>query len=369
MDPLSSVTLEEVEDRLRRIKDKGFWIDLEEKIKKLKVLVLGDLILDRWIIGKVTRISPEAPVPIVNAYKRRVSLGGAANVARNLRALGAQVTVLGVVGRDRYGKLLERLMAQEGITPKLVASRERRTTLKTRIVADNNHQICRIDWEETRPLSRNEFNRLIEAMRELEDLKSFHLIVISDYAKGTLTPEVIEALGKHKDRIFAGPKPKNITMFEGIRLLSLNRSEFIDSFKRLNLNGEAQISEEALLDPFYSVSLERKLMRTLNLKELIVTKGPKGMTVHSHAESYHVPALARSVYDVTGAGDTVLATYSSFSYLLSDPLLSAMLSTISAGLSVSKFGTNAISWKELMDHALSLREKDSNRLGKVKIYS
>ena len=354
---------------LRSLRKSSVLESLGKALRNLKVLVIGDLILDRWIVGKVSRISPEAPVPILNAYRRYTSLGGAGNVARNIRELGAEVSVVGLIGRDRYGFLMEKLFREEDIHLKPILSKHRRTTVKTRVVADNNHQICRIDWEKSAPLTPQESLELQNILKNRLNLNSFHLIVISDYAKGVVGEELMKLLDNHREKVFSGPKPKNVSLLSEVALMSMNRKEFIDSLKQLKINLSEENIDDLVSDSLYSINLEKRVKNALNLKELIVTKGPRGMTLHTQGNIYYIPALARSVYDVTGAGDTVLAVYSVIKVVSDDPLISGILATVAASLAVSRFGTNAISWKELMEYVLSLREKDYHRLGKTKVYS
>ncbi len=344
--------------------------EIESALRELSrhsVLVVGDMILDRWIIGSVNRISPEAPVPVLLGKRRTSSLGGAGNVAVNLRKLGLKVGMLTVVGTDSYARKVQHLLEKLGIEPYIITECGRPTTVKTRIVADNNHQICRIDWERTDSIMPETESALIDELNHVIEMYDF--VVVSDYAKGMLTPNMLHmvktACYQTAKPLYAGPKPKNITSFNGFDIISLNQSEFMESLKSFGLNADGILEK----DRYEHVKLGSVLRTKLELGELIITRGPRGMSLIGDGEAYLIPALTRQVYDVTGAGDTVLAVYSSFRYVTGDPLFSAVIASLAAAITVTKFGTGGLEPKELVENAVFLRKKDRARLAKVEIIS
>ncbi len=299
---------EEVERLLRNIKD-------------LKVLVVGDLMLDVYLHGRVERISPEAPVPVVEVVGEEFRLGGAGNVASNLASLGAETYVVGVVGEDERGERLLSMLKEKNIKPAVAVDR-RPTTEKIRIVS-RSQQLLRIDREERRKVEGKALRFIREAVADIE----CDCVIISDYAKGVITEEVMEEV-KRKGVFFAvDPRPVNRELYRGANLITPNEKELRD-----------------MTDPLSEESVEKlgeRFKEEMELETLVVTRGPKGMTLFRE-EIKHFPAKAKEVYDVTGAGDTVVASLVAFHLAGADWDTACELANVCAGIVVGEFGTAVV---------------------------
>ena len=274
---------------------------LLSKFQSLRALVIGDLMLDEYISGSASRISPEAPVIVIHRQKRDLKPGGAANVAQNIVALGAQVILAGVVGADSDGQTLQEVLKKHHLTTTcIVEDNSRVTTCKTRVLAGSGHQVLRIDQENDHPVQENIQKKLIEKISK--HLGEIDVIVISDYYKGAVTEflvqEVIAAALKYSIPIATNPKPRSISYYKGAAsLLSLNRLEATEclNYPKLLTKEEAFSAAESLRNQYEADCL-------------VLTLGGEGMIVASkNRESYHVPAPIVEVYDTAGAGDTVIA--------------------------------------------------------------
>jgi D-beta-D-heptose 7-phosphate kinase/D-beta-D-heptose 1-phosphate adenosyltransferase len=302
------------------------------------VVVIGDVMSDEYIWGKVTRISPEAPIPVLQVTGETLRLGGAANVAANLRALGAQVRVVGVVGADPMGKRLAQLMADKGIDPSgLVADPERPTIQKTRVVA-GHQQIVRYDRERQNEISAEVQKRVMAAsMRAIEGAQA---IVFSDYAKGLLIPQLcaslIEAARRRGLVTTADPKPRNIMTFKGVDLVSPNKAE-------------AEAASGALIDSPASLDAAgAKLLAMLQAKAVLITRSEEGMSLYQAAGgAHHVPTMAQEVFDVTGAGDTVISTLTLALAAGASYLEASVLSNAAAGIVVGEVGVATVTAAEI----------------------
>jgi rfaE bifunctional protein kinase chain/domain len=261
-------------------------------ITQKRILVAGDVMLDRYWFGEVNRISPEAPVPIVRVERREERLGGAANVARNAVALGVETSLLGVIGEDEAGHNVETLLSEVGIHSYLNHDPSISTIIKLRVIG-RQQQLIRIDFEEkpTEQILQDKLSRFNSLIAEHD------VIVLSDYAKGSLVNvatmiEHAKQLGKY---VLVDPKGSDYSIYRGASLLTPNKSELrqvIGSWK-----DEADLTSKA-----------QALRKELNLGALLLTRSEEGMTLFSDDEILHVPAMAREVFDVSGAGDTVIAT-------------------------------------------------------------
>jgi rfaE bifunctional protein kinase chain/domain len=316
-----------------------------EKFPDVKVLIVGDVMLDRYLWGSVNRISPEAPVPIVNINKTSLALGGAANVAANVAGLGAKPILVGIAGKDAEAEILAECLEKANISSKfLFPINERRTTTKTRLVAHNQH-VVRFDHETTNPISKSDADLVFEQIKNI--FEEISIVVISDYAKGFLTEEFLArliTLAKEKDKsILVDPKGKDFSKYKGATILTPNRREAADA-TGFEENGQDLVNKAG-----------KKLLRDLSLEALLITQGEKGLTLLQNVgETFHLEASARNVYDVTGAGDTVISSFAVARGAGADYLEAAKLANISAGLVVEQIGTTAIT-REMLENELKNR--------------
>ena len=300
-------------------------------IEKARVLVVGDVMLDRYWFGEVERISPEAPVPVVHVAKREDRLGGAANVARNAAALGAQVTLVGLVGEDEAAARVNTLVGEAGVQAHLVADAHHPTTLKMRVLG-RQQQLLRIDFEE-KPTPG-----LLESLAErVAPLLAQHdVVVFSDYAKGALAQvETLIAMAREKRLpILVDPKGSNYQRYRGATLVTPNRSEMQQAVGQWQT--ESELSERA-----------QALRAELELEALLVTRSEQGMTLFTESGSDHVDAQAHEVFDVSGAGDTVLATLAVMRAAGVPWAESMRWANRAGGIVVGKLGTSIVTAGEL----------------------
>ncbi len=298
-----------------------------------RVLIVGDVMLDRYWFGEVSRISPEAPVPVVKIEKSEERPGGAANVARNCAALGAQVALLSVVGADEAGKTLARLMADSHIESSLHEDAGMNTTVKLRVIG-RQQQLLRIDFENTPD------HEVLRA--KLADfttrLAQSDVVILSDYGKGGLThiTEMIALARQAGKPVLVDPKGDDYARYAGATLLTPNRAELREVAG--TWHSEAELAAKA-----------QQLRESLDLSALLVTRSEEGMTLFSAAGTCHEAAVAREVYDVSGAGDTVIAT---LAVMLASglPIEQALfLANRAAGIVVGKLGTATCSLEELRE--------------------
>lgn len=271
---------------------------LIDSFETLHVTVLGDLMLDSYIFGRVSRISPEAPVMVVRQDSERSVPGGAANVAKNAAALGASVSVVGVIGQDEPGQRLARELGRlEGIRSSVITDADRRTTEKTRIVADHSHQVLRVDREDDQCLSSTTESALIKAI--IAEIPGSNVLVLSDYLKGTISPRIaaasLEAANSAGVPVVVNPKPKSALLYRGASLISLNRVEAA---------GLLGVETLSLAD---ALEAAPGLCQVLGCHGVSVTLGEQGLVASNSRETFHVPAPRVEVYDTAGAGDTVIS--------------------------------------------------------------
>jgi len=310
-----------------------------EHCPQLKLLVVGDLMLDHWVWGSVSRISPEAPIPVVDVQRYTYTPGGAANVVTNLRALGVGVQLVGVVGRDDPGRKLRALLRREGADVSgLVTDGERPTTLKTRIVA-HSQQMVRADYESRKPVVGLTQEALLEQVRQR--LPSVDLLVFSDYDKGVFQPEFAQAileLARQAQKLaVGGPKPANIGRFVGADLITLNAKEAAEA------SGQSIQTQEGLL------AAGARLRQQLPGSHVLVTRGEHGMSLFvREGKVHHQKALASQVFDVSGAGDTVLSTLAWTLASGMTPAQSIEVASHAAAVVVRKVGTATASASEIL---------------------
>ncbi len=295
------------------------------------MLVVGDVMLDRYWFGEVNRISPEAPVPIVRVERREERLGGAANVARNATALGLQAGLLGVIGHDEAGNIVETLLGQSGIASYLNRDQAISTIIKLRVIG-RQQQLLRIDFEE-RPTEHVLRDKLTRFNALIAD---YDVIVLSDYAKGSLVnvATMISAARQAGKLVLVDPKGSDFSRYAGASLLTPNKSELRQIVG--DWHNEAELTEKA-----------QNLRRKLQLEALLLTRSEEGMTLYTEAEVTHVPAMAREVFDVSGAGDTVIATMAAM--LASGMAMrdAVMIANRAGGIVVGKLGTATVTKEEL----------------------
>jgi D-beta-D-heptose 7-phosphate kinase/D-beta-D-heptose 1-phosphate adenosyltransferase len=307
--------------------------------RSVRCLVVGDLMLDRYVIGSVERISPEAPVPVVRVESESSAVGGAANVAHNAVALGAACAVVGLAGNDAGGVLLERELEALGIdTAGLVTTDDRPTTMKTRVMA-RRHQIARFDHESDEDADGETADALVRAVRK--GAEQADVLVIEDYNKGTLVPTVVaavmEAGRKRGLPIVVDPKRRRFFGFGGATLFKPNARELADAL------GEPIRPD----DPAWMENVRGRI----GADHLLLTLGEQGMALRSADGEYvRVPAVARSVYDVSGAGDTVTAVLALMLGAGASVVEAAILANHAAALEVAKAGVATVSTEEILDH-------------------
>ena len=272
---------------------------LLDSFKGLKATVLGDLMLDEYIFGKVSRISPEAPVMVVRQERATAVPGGAANVAMNIVALGGQVRVIGVVGADDAGLALQKaLNSLSGTQSTVFRDAGRVTTRKTRIVADHSHQVLRIDNETSDPVVRSIADQVVDAA--IAAMKDSQVVVLSDYLKGVLTPgvaaEVIEAARAKGVPVVVNPKPRTARNYKGCRLVTLNRSEASD------------LVGDEVTDTDSGTAAAQAALREIGVETAVVTLGEAGLVAATGTQTFSARPPKVEVNDPAGAGDTVIAT-------------------------------------------------------------
>jgi len=295
------------------------------------MLVVGDVMLDRYWFGEVNRISPEAPVPIVRIDHREERLGGAANVARNAAALGIQTSLLGVVGKDEAGDIVEKLLLDSQIQSYLNRDQQISTIIKLRVIG-RQQQLLRVDFEEAP--SEDVLRDKLSQFHQL--LPAHDVIILSDYAKGSLVNvrDMIASGIAQKKTILVDPKGSDFTRYSGASILTPNRSELrqvIGDWKN-----EAELTVKA-----------QNLRRELNINALLVTRSEEGMSLYTEDSVYHVPTMAREVFDVSGAGDTVIATLGAMLASGKGLLESVEIANRAAGIVVGKLGTATVTHDEL----------------------
>lgn len=312
-------------------------VDLLKKFRKARVLVVGDLILDRYIWGKVSRISPEAPVPVVEVGEDSFKLGGAANVAHNIVALGGKATLAGVIGKDRAGEAFRELIEEKGIESALFAD-SRHTTMKTRVIA-HNQQIVRFDKEDTSRIGGTVLSDVTRFLRRA--VHEHDAVIVSDYQKGFvssgLIKEMVGATKGEKKLIAVDPKVGHFHFYRGVSLITPNLSE-------ASRGSGIEIRDEGSL-----IRAGKTLMKKLSCGAVLITRGEEGMTLFERDRLTHIPTVARHVFDVTGAGDTVIATFTLAHAAGASMPEAASVANHAAGIVVGEVGTAVVSPEKLME--------------------
>lgn len=307
---------------------------LVKSFKGKRVVVLGDLMLDKYIWGSVSRISPEAPVPVVEVKKESLCLGGAGNVNQNLAKLGAFPILIGLIGEDSEGKWIrDNIPADQG----LIIDQNRPTTVKTRIIA-HHQQVVRVDFEKKQSVKPEIEKKILEFL----DKENYEGLIISDYNKGLLTPSLMKKVlaftEARKIPVFVDPKVNNFFTFSPVTLLTPNHCE-AEQIVHHDCRTDTQVEKAG-----------KKILSHINTRYLILKRGEKGMTVFEKGtKPIHIPTQAKEVYDVTGAGDTVIAVASLALLAGSNIREAAFLANAAAGVVVAKIGTAAATADELLE--------------------
>jgi D-beta-D-heptose 7-phosphate kinase/D-beta-D-heptose 1-phosphate adenosyltransferase len=307
-----------------------------------RIIVIGDIMLDRFITGTVSRISPEAPVPILKAKDECISIGGAGNVAVNLIGLGASAKILGIIGNDDNGKKLSELLKQSEIDSNdLITDPERITTTKTRIIS-RNQQIVRIDREHNNPISETTGKRIVRSFMNSVNKFKPDGIIISDYAKGMITSELCEEIIKHPraKKIFVAVDPKgtDFTKYKGASVITPNKTE-AEEVCGFNIVDETTLKKSM-----------KKLFNITGIDNIIITRGKEGISYSVRGENTKtIHSNAREIFDVTGAGDTVVSVLT-LSYLSSESWEdSVRLANAAAGIVVGRVGTVSVTQRDLLN--------------------
>jgi D-beta-D-heptose 7-phosphate kinase/D-beta-D-heptose 1-phosphate adenosyltransferase len=314
-------------------------LKLIKRFSSGKILVIGDIMLDEFVWGKVSRISPEAPVPVVEVTKENIMLGGAANVLKNIHALGGQALLLGVIGRDYNGeKLLEILKEGDYRTDGIIVDESRHTSIKTRVVAQHQ-QVVRFDRESRDELSNKTYKNIIELL--LSKLPKHDAVIVSDYGKGLINRGIISSILRFKKDngiiISVDPKIRNFKFYKGVTVITPNQKE----------------AEEAcgfeINSPKTLIKAGTYLLKRYDTDAILITRGEHGMSLFQKDGTVkHIPTIAKEVYDVTGAGDTVISALSLSLAVKAKWIDACIISNHAAGIVVGKLGTATASAKELI---------------------
>jgi len=303
-------------------------------MNNIKVLVIGDIMLDEYVFGSVSRISPEAPVPVVSVSNRKFVLGGAANVALNISSLGVSTTLMGVIGKDTEGEVFLQTLKENSINFEGLKLENRITTVKTRIIG-NDRQIVRFDKEQTNEFSAEEQNEFIDKFKNA--VKDSSIIVISDYKKGVCSEkicrEVIECANKLGKQVIVDPKQSNWSRYSGAYIITPNFKEFCETGKTVE-----------------------QLLKDYQIQNILITRSQDGMSLVNKNETKDFKSEAKDVYDVSGAGDTVVGTIAAFLAKGTELCEAVEISNIAAGIAVGKMGTYAVTLADIKN-AIHSRSK------------
>ncbi len=304
-----------------------------ERFSHCRILVVGDVIMDEFIWGRVERISPEAPVPVVQVDRESLILGGAGNVINNIIALGGQAVLSGVIGHDAMGRELVRMLRKmNSATHGLVVENQRPTTIKTRVVA-HSQQVVRVDRERCRPVAEDTIEQILTGLKE--QLSSIDAIVVADYGKGVVTQSLMDGIRSlTRDRrviLAVDPKVQNLALYQDVTVVTPN-------------NQEAQVMSGIIIED--EASLEQAgdhLLKGLGCQMVLITQGEKGMALFErNGRTTKIPTVARKVFDVSGAGDTVISTFTLALAAGLTPRQAALLANFAAGLVVAEVGTATV---------------------------
>lgn len=321
---------------------------LFESFNNVRVLIIGDAMVDAYIWGKVNRLSPEAPVPIVTVDKKEARLGGAANVALNVQAMGATPILCSIIGEDMYGREFMDLMQTQKLTTQAIfKSNQRVTTVKTRIIG-NNHHLLRVDEEMQSDVSLEETGMMLKAIFSMLENNAIDVIVFEDYDKGVINHElihkvVIEAT-KKKIPVAVDPKKKNFQNYKNVTLFKPNLKELKDGIRI-----DFDFTNEEILE-----AVAKELKTKSSIENILITLSEKGMYISGKTMQKIIPAHVRNIADVSGAGDTVISVASLCLALKLDPVLMTELANIAGGMVCEKVGVAPINKEQFLQESITL---------------
>lgn len=320
--------------------DKKRLLELIHSFPKARILVIGDLMLDQFVWGNVDRISPEAPVPVVRVHRESYMPGGSLNVANNIRTLNGKVYPCGVLGRDLEGRLLLKTIRREGIeTGGIIYDPKRRTTVKTRVIA-HSQQVVRFDREKTEEIAPENRISILKFVRRM--IPEMDVIIIEDYGKGVIEPVLLKTVTsvarKYRKPVLVDPKEKHFPYYQGVTVITPNRKEAYSGIE----NGRISSKEHSLEEVGWG------LIKKIKCEAVLITLGEDGMALFEKKGTMtKIPTAAREVYDVSGAGDTVIAVLGLALAAGAKLKEAAVLSNLAAGVVVGKLGTATVTPEEL----------------------
>jgi D-glycero-beta-D-manno-heptose-7-phosphate kinase len=337
------------------MKDTHALKNILQRFDNARVLVIGDLILDQYIWGSVERVSPEAPVPVVWAKRRTYVPGGAANVANNIASLGGKASLLGVVGDDLQARtFMTELKARSIATSGVFVEKGRQTIMKTRIIA-GHQQVVRVDWEDADPIKGETRNKLQDFIQK--KIKEFDAVIIEDYGKGLLDDFLLHVITNESRSqgkiVTVDPKEDNFEYYRGATCITPNRKEAQNAIRYLKMKdtrGEFQIYKDSLVLNSDIDKAGKAILDYLQLEGLLITLGEQGMCLFEVGKKpLYIPTVAQEVFDVSGAGDTVIAAFTLCLAAGAAKKDAAYLANFAAGIVVGKLGTATTSRKELAE--------------------
>ncbi len=321
-------------------------------IIRKNILVIGDIMLDKYYNGEVKRISPEAPVPVFSKKGEKSVLGGAANVAANLVSALQNVYIMAVIGNDESGNKLKTILKKQGIKTDFIIYTNKHTTEKIRFLASNNQQVLRLDIEDTRPLNSDDCTKMLHDLNTT--IKKFDLIILSDYLKGVLTYEftqgVIKIARENNIPVIIDVKDLKIEKYKDAYLIKPNLKE-LENLSGMPVSNDKEIIEAS-----------RYLKNICNCRYILTTCGARGMVLVGDSEPYFIKSASKEVFDVTGAGDTTIAYLAACIVNGFTMKESVNIANYAAGIQVSKVGTSSVYWEEIRKSLYSKRYKPDNKL-------
>ncbi len=308
-----------------------------DNFSKKKVLIIGDLVLDHYIWGKVSRISPEAPVPVVDVTGENFLLGGACNVANNISSLGGNAGIIGLSGNDRAGEVIRQMLSEKSVAC-YIFDDKRPTTVKTRVIA-HSQQVVRFDREERHKADKNTLKEITSRIKKI--LPKYDAVIISDYRKGVISSELIKEIlkaAKPKNKFVAvDPKTGHFHLYKNVSLITPN-------LKEASEGSGIEITDEKSM-----IKAGAALLKKLSCRGVLITRGEEGMSLFEKKSVKHIPTFAKHVYDVTGAGDTVIATFT-LAYASGATMeQSAIIANHAAGIVVGEIGTAVTTPEKILE--------------------